>query len=280
MSSLLHMQDQLSLSKATVNVLMIGTGEYTTGYVGGKASQSDKGAGVVALSMMDMRSRNKVDRLAMCGVNGTKYPEIRRHMAQCIQEPYGLDIRCETFPDDSTVDPAAYKAAIASFKAGDVAIVFTPDDTHFDIAMGCIQHGMHVMVTKPIVQTLEQHQKLAEAAAKHNVLVAMEVRYQGIPTVCTSCVYHACFDRVYSYERIVLVGRFTSASIPFMPTLGTGPRVLETSTTCTRTCPSPSSSSTPSRRGRESRPTLATISTRTTSTGRNGPCTAEPGPYE
>ena len=32
---------------APVNVLMVGTGEYTTGYVGGTASDSDKGAGVV-----------------------------------------------------------------------------------------------------------------------------------------------------------------------------------------------------------------------------------------
>ncbi len=52
-----------------VNVLMVGTGEYTTGYVGGKAADSDKGAGVVALTMFDMRRRNKVDRVGMCGVN-------------------------------------------------------------------------------------------------------------------------------------------------------------------------------------------------------------------
>jgi D-galacturonate reductase len=52
-----------------VNVLMVGTGEYTTGYVGGKASDSDKGAGVVALTMFDLRRRAKVERLAMCGVN-------------------------------------------------------------------------------------------------------------------------------------------------------------------------------------------------------------------
>jgi D-galacturonate reductase len=190
MSSLLHLQDELSSRSSSSNdasnkknaavadVLMIGTGEYTTGYVGGKgaASESDKGAGVVALSMMDMRSRNKVGRLAMCGVNGTKYPEIRSHMARCIADPYGLDVTCETFPDDSTTDPKAYKAAIASFQPGDVAIVFTPDDTHYEIAMECVQRGMHVMVTKPIVQTLEQHRKLAEAAARHNVLVAVEVR--------------------------------------------------------------------------------------------------------
>ena len=52
-----------------VNVLMIGTGEYTTGYVGGTAADSDKGAGVVALTMFDLRRRSKVDRLGMCGVN-------------------------------------------------------------------------------------------------------------------------------------------------------------------------------------------------------------------
>lgn len=52
-----------------MNVLMIGTGEYTTGYVGGGAADSDKGAGVVALTMFDLRRRGKVDRIAMCGVN-------------------------------------------------------------------------------------------------------------------------------------------------------------------------------------------------------------------
>ena len=51
------------------NVLMVGTGEYTTGYVGGTAADSDKGAGVVALTMFDLRRRGKVDRVGMCGVN-------------------------------------------------------------------------------------------------------------------------------------------------------------------------------------------------------------------
>ena len=35
------------MSTAPVDVLMVGTGEYTTGFVNGKASDSDKGAGVV-----------------------------------------------------------------------------------------------------------------------------------------------------------------------------------------------------------------------------------------
>lgn len=58
---------------------MVGTGEYTTGYVGGTAADSDKGAGVVALTMFDLRRREKVDRVGMCGVNVSKIRVLLRH---------------------------------------------------------------------------------------------------------------------------------------------------------------------------------------------------------
>jgi D-galacturonate reductase len=165
------------MTDTKVNVLMVGTGEYTTGYVGGAASDSDKGAGVVAITMLDMKRRNKVERIGMCGVNGKKFPGLRAHMQKCIGDVYkDMDVTCcETFPADDQVDPAAYTKAIASFQPGDVAVIFTPDDTHFDIAMACIQRGMHVMVTKPIVQNLKDHHALAAAAKEKNVLVAVEV---------------------------------------------------------------------------------------------------------
>ncbi|KAL7571597.1 hypothetical protein ACA910_021007 [Epithemia clementina (nom. ined.)] len=159
-----------------VNVLMVGTGEYTTGYVGGTAADSDKGAGVVALTMFDLRRRATVDRVGMCGVNGKKFPGIRQHMENQIGNVYkDMDLTCDTFPEDTEVNPKAYEKAIKSFHPGDVAVIFTPDDTHYDIALECIQHGMHVMVTKPIVQGLAHHRALCEAAKKKNVLVAMEV---------------------------------------------------------------------------------------------------------
>lgn len=97
-------------------------------------------------------------------------------MKRCIEEVYNdMDLTCETFPSDTEVDPAAYIKASSSFKAGDVVIIFTPDDTHFDIALECVKKGMHVMVTKPIVQTLEHHIQLAKLAAEKNVLVGVEV---------------------------------------------------------------------------------------------------------
>uniref|UniRef100_A0A7S1XWL6 Gfo/Idh/MocA-like oxidoreductase N-terminal domain-containing protein n=1 Tax=Phaeomonas parva TaxID=124430 RepID=A0A7S1XWL6_9STRA len=181
-----------------VNVLMIGTGEYTTGYVGGAAADSDKGAGVVALVMFDLRSRGVVGRVGMCGTNGAKFPGIRAHMQRCIGDVYdGLSLECETWPADGVRDGEAYKTAVASFQPGDVAIIFTPDDTHFTIAMECVRRGMHVLVTKPAVKTLAEHTELAAAADAAGVLVCVEV--------------HKRFDPIYqdAYDRIQGLGDFS-----------------------------------------------------------------------
>lgn len=109
-------------------------------------------------------------------LQGKKFPGIRSHMKRCIADVYnGMDLTCETFPADTEVNPLAYVDASSTFKSGDVAIIFTPDDTHFDIAMECVKKGMHVMVTKPIVQTLDHHIQLAKLAAEKNILIGVEV---------------------------------------------------------------------------------------------------------
>jgi predicted dehydrogenase len=64
---------------------------------------------------------------------------------------------------------------------GDLAIIFTPDDSHFDIATACIHHGLHVCVTKPLVQTLQQHRALAELALERRVLSYVEVHKRWDP---------------------------------------------------------------------------------------------------
>jgi D-galacturonate reductase len=47
-------------------------------------------------------------------------------------------------------------------------------DTHFAIAMYAIERGMHVLVTKPAVQTLQHHNELIAAAKKHDVVCFVE----------------------------------------------------------------------------------------------------------
>jgi D-galacturonate reductase len=191
------------LRSSRANVLMIGTGEYTTGFVPGATAESDKKAGVVALTMFDLRLRGKVNRLGLCGVNGRKFPDIKNHMKKMIEEVYaGLSTEVETFPRDDETNPSAYLNALATFQPGDAVTIFTPDDTHFDIALAAIERGLHVLVTKPAVQTLEQHKKLIEAAKKHNVLVAIEVHKRWDPMYADArdrIQRLGSFSYIYSY---------------------------------------------------------------------------------
>ncbi len=69
-------------------------------------------------------------------------------------------------------------------KKGDIAAIFTPDDTHFEIAKECIENGLHVLITKPSVKSLAHHQELVDLARKNGVLVDVE--------------FHKRFDPMYA----------------------------------------------------------------------------------
>ncbi|KAJ4489436.1 hypothetical protein C8J55DRAFT_505090 [Lentinula edodes] len=175
-----------NLSK--INVLMCGTGEYTTGWTGSGASKSDKKIGVVGLTLFDLRRLGKVDKLGMAGVNGGKFPAIREHLDKNIGGVYkDMDLTFDEYPKGGKVDPEAYKEAIDSMSKGDAVIIFTPDPTHYAITMYAIERGIHVLVTKPAVQLLSHHNELIAAAKKYGVVCMVE--------------HHKRFDPAYSDAR-------------------------------------------------------------------------------
>lgn len=75
--------------------------------------------------------------------------------------------------------------------------IFTPDDTHFTIAMAAVNAGMHVLIAKPLVKTLKEHHELLAAARANNVLCVVEV--------------HKRFDPFYTdaRDRIASLGDFS-----------------------------------------------------------------------
>ena len=162
---------------------MIGSGEYTTG-AGANSAHTDKSCGVVALTMFDLRARGLVGDLHLAGTSGGKMPAIRAHMDAAINGAYPgsrFDLSVATYPADGATDALAYRAALAALPRGSAVTIFTPDDTHFSIAMDCVAAGMHVLVTKPVVMTLAQHHALKAAAEAARVLVAVEVHKRWDP---------------------------------------------------------------------------------------------------
>ncbi|KAF2092024.1 NAD(P)-binding protein [Saccharata proteae CBS 121410] len=173
---------------APLNVLMVGTGEYTTGFVGGGMSGSDKKVGVVGLTMFDLRRRGKVGKLSMVGTSGNKFPAIREHLHKNITQVYnGLDTSFDSYPANDQRDADAYKTAIDALSPGDAITIFTPDTTHFPIALYAIQRKIHVLITKPAVQLLSHHQELLDESRKHGVFVFVE--------------HHKRFDPAYADAR-------------------------------------------------------------------------------
>ncbi len=85
-----------------------------------------------------------------------------------------LDTTFTSYPADDAKDPDAYKTAIDALSPGDAITIFTPDTTHYPIALYAIERGIHVMITKPAVKLLEHHIALLEAAEKHGVYVYIE----------------------------------------------------------------------------------------------------------
>lgn len=104
--------------------------------------------------------------------------------------PVGLDLReaCHTrstgkgsqppIPPNRTpptpwLPPGCPPQALATMSPGDVAIIFTPDDSHYAIASACIKAGLHVLVAKPLVKTLEHHRQLVKEAGDKGVMVGV-----------------------------------------------------------------------------------------------------------
>ncbi|KAJ9110682.1 hypothetical protein QFC19_001511 [Naganishia cerealis] len=176
------------MSSQLLEVLMCGTGEYTTGWTGSGGSQSDKKVGVVGLTMFDLRRRGKVGNLNMVGTSGGKFPQIREHLKKNIGDVYNLDTSFNALPEGDVRDPEAYKTAIARLPKGSAVIIFTPDSTHYPIAKLALESGHHVMVTKPATQLLEHHQELSALAAKKGLVCWVE--------------HHKRYDPAYSDAKM------------------------------------------------------------------------------
>lgn len=68
-------------------------------------------------------------------------------------------------------DVLFYEDVEALLKHVDAVSLATPTPSHFDLAMRCLAHGVHVLIEKPITETVEQAEMLVQAAEASNLVV-------------------------------------------------------------------------------------------------------------
>lgn len=82
----------------------------------------------------------------------------------------------------------------------DAVIICTPENAHFEPSMAAIEHGYHILLEKPIAQTMEECNKIAEAARKANVMVG----------ICHVMRYHPCFLKIKELVDSGYLGKIIS----------------------------------------------------------------------
>ena len=187
-----------------IDVLVVGIGEYVTGLSGEGVAKSDKSFGVIALSLFDMRERGLVGEIHLVGRDAKRFDLIREHFDTNLKATYPLlDTSFYAYPKEGFSD-AAYKEALKQMKEGSCVMIFTPDDTHFQIAKDALESGMHVLVAKPLVKTTVEHLELQKLAKEKGLLLMLEVHKRFDP------IYADAVDQIRTFGDFSLMHSYMS----------------------------------------------------------------------
>ena len=139
-------------SRRPVSIVAIGAGNRTNKYLEYVKQHPDKVKLVGVVELNDIR---------------------RKHVADC----FSLDAS-QCFVD--------YRDFFQHPVEADAVMICTPENMHFEPTMQAIERGYHILLEKPIAQTLEECMHIAQAARKHDVLVS----------VCHVLRYHPYFMKI------------------------------------------------------------------------------------
>lgn len=84
----------------------------------------------------------------------------------------------------------------------DGVIIASPDDLHFDQTMQAISHGWHVLLEKPVAESIERCRQISEAARRAKVQVL----------ICYVLRYHPYYRKLRELVRGGAIGEVVSAS--------------------------------------------------------------------
>ncbi len=159
-------------------------------------------------------------------------------------------IRCPLIEVSALVDPEVERAAALARSAGiqariaaaareilddvDGVLIATPNHTHAEIAIECINSGIPVLIEKPVSTTLESGQAIATAAAATNTTVAVGfcTRFTEKTALVSRLLETSYLGKIRSFDyQFGVIGGWESASGFTLDGEATGGGVLVTTGT-------------------------------------------------
>ena len=86
----------------------------------------------------------------------------------------------------------------------DAVVIATPVSTHFELAMAALEAGKHVLVEKPITNTVEQAKKLVDEAAKRKLTLMVDHTfcYTSVVGKIKELVAQGSLGQLFYYDSV------------------------------------------------------------------------------
>lgn len=133
------MSEKMNVGRKPVTIVAIGAGNRTNKYLEYVKRNPDKVRLVGVVELNDIRRRNVAGRFELDD-------------SQCFTD---------------------YRTFFQQLRVADAVMICTPEHMHFEPAMLAIEAGYHILLEKPIAQTLEECMAIGEAAKEKGVHVAV-----------------------------------------------------------------------------------------------------------
>jgi predicted dehydrogenase len=124
------------------------------------------------------------------------------------QSPNRLSIAQEAYKDAACFRDAAEAIKIANLEA---VVIATPANTHYQLARMFLQHGIHVVVEKPLTTSLLESRELAKLALENDRILMVDhtfVYTNAVKTLKTMVDQQELGDLVYFDSMRVNLGIF------------------------------------------------------------------------
>jgi predicted dehydrogenase len=131
------------------------------------SGRGTSGYGTVLPAVVQAHREGLVGRVLVAATSADSIKTVTGKMAG-LNGVLGTQVAVEGFPRTGK-NPAAYLDALAALGDRGCVIVVVPDDLHFPIARAAIEGRRPLMVTKPLVPTLDEAEQLVRLARQHGV---------------------------------------------------------------------------------------------------------------
>ncbi len=143
-----------------IDVLVIGAGMHVSG-------RGTSGYGTVLPAVVQAQRDGLVGSILVAATSAASIRAVHEKMAG-LNSLLGTHVAIEGFPKAGQ-NPGAYHEALTALGKRGCVIIVVPDDLHFATAKAAIERRLPVMVTKPLVPTLAEAEKLVRLARELGV---------------------------------------------------------------------------------------------------------------